>query len=271
MTFWEKPAQQKPWEQPMQSQVQLDEEVVQAMESEPQSDVFEDEEEDTQQLMQDANLRLEQGRLYQMILQNDIFGETNADPRAIRNVQREIRRFVRERMETMLGIRQEQVKEQTIVSSPFNDMEVTVLKMLASRASKGATENPAPVQQQPPQASPKKDNITAISGTVRQNVSVNKPVSSQPTVKESKPKEKAKSAISAPEGSALTKPIDQMSQEELAAHNKAAEERNSRRVSAIPQNLVPHPSPQQLEMMYRTQLANTAVSVSSMRPYRLDG
>ena len=41
----------------------------------------------------------------------------------------------------MLGIRQEQRGTQVaVVSSPFNDLEVTVLKMLASKMSKGATE-----------------------------------------------------------------------------------------------------------------------------------
>src|ERR1700676_4339448 len=108
---------------------QLEEGVAEMQESienlDEDTNVFQEEDEDTADIMNDANLRLEQGRLYKMVLQGDIFAETNADPKAIRNVQREIRKFVRERMETMLGIRQEVAVQNTIVSSPFNDMEVT--------------------------------------------------------------------------------------------------------------------------------------------------
>src|ERR1035437_5546474 len=88
--------------------VTLDEEALQEFQEDPNIDLFEEEEDDTLAIMSDANLRLEQGRLYQMVLQGDIFADTNADPKAIRKVQLDIRKFVRERMETMLGIRQEQ-------------------------------------------------------------------------------------------------------------------------------------------------------------------
>src|ERR1700688_1003435 len=132
----------------------LDDEALAVIQGDPELDFFEEEDQDTAEIMLDANLRLEQGRLYQMVLQGNIFADTNADPKAIRNVQREIRKFVRERMETMLGIRQEQVA-QTIVSSPFTDLEVTVLKMLASKMSKGQTESQTGPQ--PPPVTPKKD------------------------------------------------------------------------------------------------------------------
>src|ERR1035437_7078044 len=115
------------------SPVVLDEQAFSQFQEDPGVNLFDEEEQDISEIMSDANLRLEQGRLYQMVLQGDIFADTNADPKAIRNVQREIRKFVRERMETMLGIRQEQPAQAAVVSSPFNDMEVTVLKMLASR------------------------------------------------------------------------------------------------------------------------------------------
>lgn len=253
--FWNKnktPAP-KAWEQPAPPEVVLDEAAVEEITSESPTDVFEEDEQDNFSLMSDANLRLEQGRLYQMVLANDIFGETDADPKAIRNVQREIRKFVRERMEIMLGIKQEQVAQPTMVSSPFNDMEVTVLKMLASKATGGKTEEivrpvvPAPSQ-------PKKDGITAISGNLRANSAptpVSKPVRQLPPAQ--KAKEKPKSAISNDEGSALKKPIEEMTPEELAAYNAAAEERSKRHRSATPPNLIPHPSPEQLTMMYTMQ------------------
>lgn len=233
-----------------QAGVVLDEQAMAEIEEDPQFDVFEDEEEDTASIMSDANLRLEQGRLYQMILANDIFGNTDADPKAIRNVQREIRKFVRERMETMLGIRQEQAAQAPVVSSPFNDTEVVVLKMLASKMSKGATE-----QSQAPAvpAQPKKDGITAINGNMREGRTT--PLSNTPkTAPKPAPKVAKPAAKSVKEEeSVLQKPIEEMTPEELLAHDAAALERRSKNYAKMPDNLVPHPSPQQLEALYTTQ------------------
>lgn len=254
MSFWEKPAVQKPWEQPAPQPMVLDEQAVAEIQGNT-LDVLE-EEEDTSDIMADANLRLEMGRLYQMVLQNDIFAETNADPRAIKNVQREIRKLVRERMETMLGIRQERTIQDTIVSSPFNDIEVTVLKMLASRASGGKTENqPQSAGPSLPPPQPKKDGITSISGTLRPATTPAK-LPSGPSVAP-KPLQKGKpaptkSAIVATE-SALQKPIDQMSQEELLEYNRKAEERSKSQYAVMPNNMTPHPSVQQLEALYTMQ------------------
>jgi len=242
----------------------LDEEAVSEIQEE-HFDVYEEEEDDISVVMADANLRLEMGRLYQMILENDIFAQTNADPRAIKNVQREIRRLVREKLEIMLGIRQDQpTQQQTIVSSPFNDMEVSALKMLASKITKGATEEveysrntPVPVPQ------PKKNGITAISGELRPQTTPvlkapeRRPVtksSSQTPAKRPEPKKREpiiKSAISNPEGdSLLKKPINEMTPEELVEYDKQALERRSKNKAALPSNLVPHPSPQELELRY---------------------
>jgi len=254
MSYWEKKSSPKPWEQLSPEPMVLDEQVMAVLQEDPEVDLFEEEEEDTTSLMVDANLRLEQGRLYQMILQNNIFADTNADLRAIKNVQREIRKFVRERMETMLGIRQEQSSTQTIVSSPFNDLEVTALKMVASKVTKGATEVQQPQQQAPaPPTPPKKDGITAISGNLRPSgtaaVKPQASASNKPMAVKSQPK----SAINSTSESALQKPIEEMTQEELLAHNNRAEERSKRNYAAMPNNLVPHPSQQQLEAMYTVQ------------------
>lgn len=253
--FWAKKTNpvQKPWEQPLNQgnanqPLVLDEEVMQVLQEDPNVDIFEEEEDDAALIMNDANLRLEQGRLYQMVLQGDIFADTNADPKAIRNVQREIRKFVRERMETMLGIRQEQVAQQPIVSSPFNDLEVTALKMVASKVTKGETEKVSQAPVAPTVTAPKKDGINSISGNVRPSAL---PTPVKGTTAKSQAPKPSKSAIAAnPEESALQKPIDQMTPEELATYNKAAEERSARKRSALPTNMVPHPTPQALEMMY---------------------
>lgn len=279
--FWNKKAtpQPRPWEAPAaqapaQKEVILDEEAMSELQEDPELDIFQEEEDDTQEIMSDANLRLEQGRLYQMILRHDLFGETDADPKAIRNVQREIRKFVRERMETMLGIRQEQAIQETIVSSPFNDLEVTVLKMLADKMSKGQTSQSQPQAPAPVPVAPKKDGISSISGQLRPNTNpapIGKPLSKTgkvvpkatvPAKPAAKPVQ-TKSALK-PDESVLQKPIEEMSSEELAAHNAAAEERSLRKKAAMPTNLVPHPTAQGLEMLY-TQAAQNAVIANPWR------
>lgn len=234
--------------------IQLDEQAVAELQEDPELDLFEEEEQDNFEIMSDANLRLEQGRLYQMVLQGNIFADTNADPKAIRNVQREIRKYVRERMETMLGIRQEQAVQERVVSSPFNDMEVEVLKMLASRMSKGQTEAVAQPGPQAPPPTPKKDSITSISGNLRPETT---PVKATPKpVQKAAPKQVAKqvpkSAIKESE-SALQKPINEMTQEELAAYNAKAEERSKQKYAQMPNNLTPHPSTDQLTLLYTMQ------------------
>lgn len=264
MSFWENKSNQQIHSSQTQ-EVTLDEQALDEVQGESY-DVFEDDEEDTKSLMADADLRLEQGRLYQMVLQGNIFADTNADPRAIKNVQREIRKYVRERMETMLGIRQEQVAQQPIVSSPFNDLEVTALKMVASKVTKGATETVSNSMPPEPQASPKKDGISSISGNVRPNA-----LTSTRPVNAPSPKPKTQTKLPAPkvEASALQKPIDQMTQEELAEHNRLVGERTVKNRSAAPPNMVPHPTPQQLEMMYTATAAQVAVAnpVTRFRPY----
>jgi hypothetical protein len=254
--------------------VQLDEVAMAELQEDPTMDIFDEEEEDTAEIMGDANLRLEQGRLYQMVLQGDIFADTNADPKAIRNVQREIRKFVRERMETMLGIRQEQAAQETVVSSPFNDLEVTVLKMLASKMSKGETEKEQTKVTGPelPPPTPKKDGISSISGNLRPTTTT--PLKANPTKPvqkaQSKPnptKTTAKSAIVASDETLLKKPIAEMSPQELLAYEADAAVRRSQNKSALPTNLVPHPSPQQLEMLYTAAAANRTIA----NPWRANG
>ena len=269
MSFWDKTVNnQKPLDPPPQVEdFTFDEEAMSEIQEETY-DVFEDEEENTSELMADANLRLEQGRLYQMVLQGDIFADTNADPRAIKNVQREIRKYVRERMETMLGIRQEQVAQETIISSPFNDMEVTVLKMLASKMSKGATE--ATVESGPslPPPTPKKDGISSISGSLRPQTTplrreAKPSLKPQPKPSPQAKKQVSKSAINSQEPR-LTKPIEDMTPEELAAHDAAALANRSKNYAAMPNNLVPHPSATQLEMLYTQQVTQNPAPGSAV-------
>lgn len=95
-----------------------------------------------EEVLTDANLRLEQGTLYKMFMTHNHFEGVDADPRAIQNVKKEIVKFAQERMEIMLGMRKETaVVEHLEIEFPFNALEVNILKQLAYAATNGASEN----------------------------------------------------------------------------------------------------------------------------------
>ena len=251
--------------------VELDEEAFAEIQQEEYS-VFEEEDDDLSSVLTSANLRLECGRLFEMIIKSDLFGQTDADPDAIRTVERLMRNFAKTQLEIMLGMRQEETPTQSVVvSSPFNDMEVTVLKMLASKMSKGATEQEQTEAPQVAPQPPKKDGISQISGSVRPKPSTPlkrevKPIQRKaaPTPQPSQPKAKPKPPAPAEEGSALTKPIDQMTPAELAAHDKAASQRSLSKYAKMPTNLVPMPSSDQLVQMYTIQAGNMSPAGSTI-------
>ncbi len=139
------------------------------------------EDEDFSEVLNDASLRLEQGQLYKLIMNTDLFNEGDADPKAIKNVQREIRQFAKERMEVMLGMRQETPKESAnafpMESFPFNALEVEVLKSLAATATKGQTVNAPAFSAGPKQAA----TLNKVSTQRTNKVQQSKPLSSRPS------------------------------------------------------------------------------------------
>jgi hypothetical protein len=92
-------------------------------------------------IMDKATIRLDQGRLYSMLLEHDLFDGVDALPESIANVQKEIKGFIMERLEILLGMKSEKPEiQQVIQDTPFSDLEVQVLKRVASKMSKGMTE-----------------------------------------------------------------------------------------------------------------------------------
>lgn len=106
-----------------------------------QESTDEDEEQDYAAVLSDARLRLEQGKLYELIMNHDLFVDTGVDERAVKHVQREMRKFAQERMEIMLGMRQVTAATTPFPAEafPFNTFEITVLKSLAAAATNGAS------------------------------------------------------------------------------------------------------------------------------------
>lgn len=105
-------------------------------------------------VMESARIRLEQGRLYEMLIKHDLFEGVDAIPEAVAKVQKELKEYIVERLEILLGMRaetQKQQPQQVITPPQFNDVEVQALKMVAAQVTKGASKN-APTTQVAAQA-----------------------------------------------------------------------------------------------------------------------
>lgn len=128
-----------------------------------------EEEDDTQDsLLKNAQIRLEQGRLYKMLIEHNLFDGVDAEPEAISNVQSELKTFIMERLEVLLGIRAEnKPEEHHVVESPFNDIEVEVLKRVANKMSKGFTSQVDQIETRKPQSN---NQLNTMGGKqVKQN------------------------------------------------------------------------------------------------------
>lgn len=228
----------------------------------PDEDGQDDEEDDyNTSVLSDARLRLEQGRLYEMIMNHDLFQGMEADPQAIKNVQKEIKRFARERMEVMLGMRQTQATPTLSGggNAVFNDLEIEILKRLASTATNGATETPEANQIAATKI--RRTGLAPLGGTTaprRAPVTVAKSLPKAPQRPVRKKTDPTVDAILREEGidrdtfeevtrSTLKKPIEKMTAEELIEHNRQSGRRLSKTVDN-PQKL-PMATPEQAEML----------------------
>jgi len=173
--------------------------------------------EEDSDVLNTAKVRLEQARLYEMVLEHDMFSDVKSDPRAIHKVQTEIKNFIMERLEILLGMRQEKQTQQTESSIQFNDMEVSALKDLAFKLTKGAT---ASFQEQAA-APTKTSGLKTLSQVMKtQNISNMKPKSAQ---------------VRKP----ISKPINEMTHEELLERSRQVKSGKK----AVPANNRPLPMP----------------------------
>lgn len=223
-----------------------------------------DEQDDFTEVLNDANLRIEQGRLYQMIMNHDLFEGMEADPRAVQNVQREIRKFARESMEVMLGMR-ETTPVYAAVISPFNDLEIDILKKLASKATNGATESPeanevASVLKE----TPKRRTLNPIGGIKKSTQKQPQKQAQRLQYQPSAPLKRGRmdatiDQICAEEGvprelleegyKPLGKPLQELPGEEAARRAKETAERLRSRVTVKSPNALPMATPEQEEML----------------------
>lgn len=249
------------------------------------SEEIEEEEEDTSAILNDARLRLEQGRLYEMIMKHSLFADVDADGRAIRNVEREIKKFAQQRMEIMLGMRQETARPegQGVLTEafPFNSLEVETLKALSAAATKGASRDAEPFEMV---EKPKRQTLSTISSPKpkpqpkSQPKQTPKPLTSKPATPVKRARVSADvQRILEEEGVTMDeinevfdpnhKPLDakafsELSAEEIAERNRRIGKRVGR--TAVNPNALPPPPPEQLEAIYTTR-ANQATANPQMQ------
>lgn len=193
-----------------------------------------------------ARIRLEQGRLYEMLIKHNLFDGVDAMPQAVVKVQSEIKEFITERLEILLGMKSEKQKEvhQIIKESQFNELEVQALKMIASKVTKGASETISNVSEKPKNelnavrnTNASSSGINSIKKTIpsapqkQQQIPAKKPVKQQ-VVKRNKEevvKEERTENLS-PEAIAKRdmKYIDSLKKMPLTEANKLVSERHSR-------------------------------------------
>lgn len=153
---------------------------------------YENEDEDEISTVNEAHVRLEQGRLYNMLINHNLFEGVDADPVAIANVQKQLKQFILEKLEEMLGMRakkEDSETQQVIVQSDFNELEIQVLKRVASKMSKGMTDN-APAA---PVAKPTELNAVKVKTEQKGlNTLGNNSAKTKPVLKKSQPKTKKK-------------------------------------------------------------------------------
>lgn len=185
------------------------------------------------QILKDASLRLEQGNLYKMLLKHDLFDGVEADPRAVQNVQREIRTFIRERLEILVGLRQDPKLQPKTQSLGFSSEEVMLLKGMLSKVLNKGENRPAPL------TNPEKPKISAV--TVKERPKTLNKIS-QTTTTPVEPERK------------LDKPVKDMTVDELIQYNKKVSATQALR-KASPIKKMPMPDAQQMTSFYSSKIA----------------
>lgn len=230
---------------------------------------FSDEDlENDEELINDVSLRLEQGRLYQLILNHDLFKDIKAPPKAIANVQREIRQHVKSRLAILLGLKPDTQVVPKRQDFPFSDMEINLLKTLLVKLSNGATEKYKEV----PVEVKKENTLTSITEKKPQVISpLTGPKSTQKIAVPSQPKhQKAaeqKAPVKAPVKTGLktrqqqikeleaqleatSKPFVEMSPQEVSARNVAITKLEMLKKTPTPAYALPTPSLEQSNQVY---------------------
>jgi hypothetical protein len=227
----------------------------------------EDEEYYNNLVLSDARLRLVQGSLYERIMNHNIFEGYDADPIAIKNVDREIKKYARERMEIMLGMRQEKPVQTQPVQSPFADLEISILKALVSKGTGGVSSSPELNKI----SSSGSQKLNTIQGPAKQALQPLAPPQ-KATPRQQTPV--APPAVAQPQEARLpdelpTKLLEEMNDQEREAYLERNRQRYAKKPQA-PANGMPMPDPMSERMAYTNQSAQMSRMLSPSDQTLLD-
>jgi hypothetical protein len=172
-------------------------------------------------VLEQAKVRLEKARLYEMIMSADIFEGIDADAKAISDVKREFSDFATERLEILLGMRQDRKQEAVVEQIHYpahdlNEVEVLAIKDLAAKLTKGeslAAGAPVATVVKAPAAAPKQQGLRSL----RQASPRPAAPAARPQARPAPVKERQVRPAKKPNGE--MKQIHEMSPEELRARS----------------------------------------------------
>lgn len=241
--------------------VMSEEEASQAMsgqeasqyENQSQSfDGFDEELENTEdqeidmEVLKNARLRLQQGRLYELLLSHNLFSEVDAEPRVVAKVEREVRSFIKERLEVLVGLKPD---PKLIPAQPlgglFSEEELLVLKEFVGKVSQKVSK-PAQVGFTPQKIQPTLKPASMPSSNVKVSP-VKQKTQQQPTSQKQKNQESK-------DEPRLTKAPSQMTKEELLEHNRIVAQRQASRKAAAPKKKIPMPDEAQILNHYSNRV-----------------
>lgn len=215
------------------------------------------EETEEYEFLTNARLRLEQGRLYEMFLKHNLFGDVDSDPRAVANVQKELKDFIQERLEILLGLKPDPKlkKIQLDQSLPFNSLEIDILKKVIARISGGATEQ----IENRHSISIKSDTLKPLSSPSKSSsmkpIQEQKSVSIRRSANQTAPKQEVatKVAVQEKQPARPDKPLSEWTTAEKAERNKQIAIEQAAKKAPPTKNHVPMPSFDQQVMHYGSQ------------------
>jgi len=178
-----------------------------------------DDDEEEIDTVNEAHVRLEQGRLYNMLINHNLFEGVDADPTAIANVQKQLKDFILEKLEEMLGMRAKKETQPVTIQSDFSKLEIQVLKKVASKMSKGMTDSTSNSES----VKNELNTVKKQEPTKRLNSlggQKNSPPKSRKTVKNSPPKSRKKQAKQVKK----KKPVQQISKPDVDIQKSDNEE-----------------------------------------------
>jgi len=252
-----------------------------------------------------ARIRLEQAKLYEMLINHNLFEGVEASPQAIERVQNELKYYIVSRLEVLMGMRQP-VQRKEGPELPLNHVELDFLKALAYKGTKGASikaereeedTEPGPRPVQPklrPQGlkplvkqktAPKKTKQVSKKKSPKQPPQQEKPLQTQP---KSKPKKNntvrnkiksdgvlSKRNLTEAEIIALAKedienstgkPLHEMTAKERAERVKQVNAKYQPKPR--PENAAPMPTADQLAATYMTQQTMRSGSQNQMTQFK---